>query len=302
MRRFPSTRLTTIDHTDTYRARGREFTQADIELIKRIVALRFNEGRWRISLAVCEALDWFQENGWPKDRACRDILNLFERAEIIQLPAPGGAVSITASDDLVQKYYRGIRRFTHPDIVRGDLRAVLAKSDANEKRWNQLVNEHHYLGHTIQVGRTLKFLLYRGENIIGAFALSDAAYNIAPRDNLLKTLGYMRQDVVNNSRFLLIPSQSVKNDASRTLAILTRCAKTVWPAYYGRAVKIIETFVDSERFLGTSYRAANWVMIGNTRGYRKSGASFSNGQTSKMIFIYPMDSSVRILTSKGQQV
>jgi hypothetical protein len=286
---------------DTYRARGREFTQPDIELIKRIVVERFTEGRWRISLAVCEALNWFQENGWPKDRACRDILNIFDRAGVIQLPKRRSEISVSGTDDLVQKYYKAVRRFTHPDVVKGQLRAVLAKSDANEKTWNQVVQEHHYLGHTVQVGRTLKFLLYRTERLIGAFALSDAAYNVAPRDQLLKVLGYVRQDVVNNSRLLLIPSESEKNDASRTLAILAQCARIVWPAYYGRSVKVIETFVDSERFIGTSYKAANWLMIGHTRGYRKSGASFSNGQSSKMIFVYPLDSNERDSIAKGMK-
>lgn len=280
-------------------ARGRQFSRKDIALIQHIVKMRYSEGRWRISLAVCEGLNWFQENGWPKDRACRDVLNRFNNAGIITLPPPRGKVSLTDEKDLVDKYYNSATRFIQPDLVKGQLRAVLAKSDANEKIWNDLIRLHHYLGHTIQVGRTLKFLIYRDSDIIGAFALSEAAYNIAPRDKILKSLGAARSDVINNSRFLLIPSKAKKNDASRTLSLLTRCALTVWPAYYGRNVRLIETFVDTERFVGTSYRAANWILIGRTRGYRKSGSSFSNGQSSKMIFVYPLTPDERNLIVKG---
>ena len=269
--------------------RGRVFTRADLRLICQTVKRRFAQGRWRISLAVCEELHWFQENGWPKDRACRAVLNTLHERGLIHLPPARGKLRVPPSDDLVKKYYGTNSCFCHADICNGDIRAVLAKSDSKEKLWNELIQEHHYLGHKVQVGRTLKFLLFRGGNVIGAFSLADAAYNVGPRDILLRSLSYTRQDVVNNSRFLLIPSASMKNDASRILSLLADCAKKVWPAYYERPAKMLETFVDTERFRGTSYRAANWVLIGNTRGFKKSGASFSNGQSSKMIFIYPLN-------------
>ncbi len=281
--------LTAYRSSKELQLRGRVFTRADIRLIRQTVKRRFAEGRWRISLAVCEALNWFQENGWPKDRACRAVLNSLHEQGIIRLPPARGKLRVPPSDDLVKKYYGTNTRFHHADICNGDIRAVLAKSDSKEHLWNGLIQEHHYLGHKVQVGRTLKFLLFRGDDVIGAFSLADAAYNVGPRDILLRALRYTRQDVVNNTRFLLIPTASMKNDASRILSLLAACAKQVWPAYYGRPAKMLETFVDTERFRGTSYRAANWVMIGNTRGFKKSGASFSNGQSTKLIFVYPLN-------------
>ena len=32
---------------------------------------------------------------------------------------------------------------------------------------------------------------------------------------------------------------------------------------------LLETFVNSQRFSGTVYKAANWIYVGDTKGYRR---------------------------------
>jgi len=48
---------------------------------------------------------------------------------------------------------------------------------------------------------------------------------------------------------------------------------------------VLETFVDGTN-LRVPAKAANWIHIGETKGYKKSGGSPSDSQTSKMIFLY----------------
>jgi hypothetical protein len=43
-----------------------------------------------------------------------------------------------------------------------------------------------------------------------------------------------------------------------------------WPERFGHPLLLLETFVDPARFRGTIYRAANWLALGQTRGYRRT--------------------------------
>jgi hypothetical protein len=44
-----------------------------------------------------------------------------------------------------------------------------------------------------------------------------------------------------------------------------------WESRYKIRPVLLETFVDSERFAGTCYKAANWIYVGKTKGRGKLG-------------------------------
>src|ERR1700761_7136192 len=158
--------------------RGRKFSKRQIATIQTVVRKYSHWGRWRVSLKVCEKLNWFQPNGWPKDRACRDVLLQMNKRGIIELPAlrPDYG-SIARGKDPVKKYYSD-SPFV-PEVCRkGEFVATLAKGDAQEKVWNETIRRYHYLGHKIVVGRNLKFLIHRNEDLVAAFSLSEASYNV----------------------------------------------------------------------------------------------------------------------------
>ena len=96
------------------------------------------------------------------------------------------------------------------------------------------------------------------------------------------------QEVVNNSRFLIVPSVRVPHLASQ---VLSRCVQRLpldWEERYGYAPVLAETFVDGAQFAGTSYRAANWRHLGQTAA--RSDA-YPNGKVSsgpKEIFVCPL--------------
>ena len=50
-----------------------------------------------------------------------------------------------------------------------------------------------------------------------------------------------------------------------------------------------ETFVDPTRFVGTMYRAGNWILVGRTRGFARSNGRYTepHGRLKEM-YLYPL--------------
>ena len=62
-----------------------------------------------------------------------------------------------------------------------------------------------------------------------------------------------------------------------------------WETGYGCRPLLLETLVDSARFRGTCYRAANWIHIGQTTGRGRMDRSHTaHGQAIKGIYVYPL--------------
>jgi len=75
---------------------------------------------------------------------------------------------------------------------------------------------------------------------------------------------------------------------SKVLAANLRRLGADWQARYGHPLLLAETFVDPTRFRGTSYRAANWVCLGPTRGAGKRGNRYHRHGVPKLVFVYPL--------------
>ena len=80
--------------------------------------------------------------------------------------------------------------------------------------------------------------------------------------------------VANNTRRLVLPGPRVRNLGSRVLGLCARRIVRDWAARFGHRLVLVETFVDPARFHGTVYRAANWRMVGHTRGFRHRGRGY----------------------------
>lgn len=280
---------------DKITLRGRVFARDDLETIRRINGRLYTEGRTRISEIVCIELDWRQPNGWLKDRACRDVLRSLDDLGFIELPESKNKGFKVRYSDWRHRHVDAKTELPLIQVIEGDLRLVLAKGDTTEALWNNLVQKYHYLGHKVTVGKALKFLVYSGSTILSAISLSEPAWAVDERDKALEIIGCDRSKVANNSRFLILPNVRVKNLASRILSLVATDGAEIWTDYYSCELECLETFVDSSRFKGVSYKAANWTNVGVTKGYRKSGKAHFNSQTRKYIFIYPLSHSKRML-------
>ena len=64
---------------------------------------------------------------------------------------------------------------------------------------------------------------------------------------------------------------------------------------------MLETFVDPARFHGTVYRAANWTLVGSTRGYRRTRQGYSERSISpKWVFVLALQRNARALLARPQ--
>lgn len=102
---------------------------------------------------------------------------------------------------------------------------------------------------------------------------TSAPRHLGPRDRHLGWSASTRRErvryVAYNSRFLILPWVGVPHLASHLLARMTRTLPARWEASYGHPVWFAETFVDTARYRGTCYRAANWLRLGVTTGRGK---------------------------------
>jgi len=274
--------------------RGRLFLKKDIKKIEQIIKKNYSKGRTFISVEVCKQLQWLQPNGWLKDRACRDALRILENKGLIKLPAS----HIRSSERKpITKNSFEIDSTPITNLSFKNLRFESVKGSKNEKLWNYLVNEHHYLGFNVFVGRSLKYLIYSDERIIAALGWCDPAWSLTIRDELLKKCGKSIDEIrhagVNNGRFLILPWVKVPNLASFLLSKFNRLLVSDWSKYYSVKPLYLETFVDPSKFSGTCYKAANWILIGKSKGYRKIGMGHQNTQSPKLIYIFCLDKEIQ---------
>src|SRR5436853_1233776 len=175
----------------------------------------------------------------------------------------------------------------------------LVRSD-EQRRYQQLMRAHHYLGSLPKIGETLWYVATWREEWAALLSFSAAALKCAARDRWIGwdfRHQYSRLKlVVNNSRFLIVPGCHVPNLGSR---ILSRCQRRLggdWEETFGHPVLLLETFVDPQRFRGTVYRAANWVYVGNTKGFRRTRRGYTaTPQSPKMVFLQPLRADARRL-------
>jgi len=167
------------------------------------------------------------------------------------------------------------------------LRAVAREE---EPRFKALLNAHHYLGAVAKIGHTLWYVATWQGQWLALLVVGAAAWKCAARDRWIgwdRRYQYDRLHLIgNNVRFLILPDAHVPNLASRVLALLERRVSADWQARFGHPLWLLETFVDPQRFHGTSYRAANWLAVGESRGFRRTRAGYSNHpHTPKRVFV-----------------
>jgi len=162
-----------------------------------------------------------------------------------------------------------------------------------ESRFKALLDAHHYLGSSAKIGHTLWYVATCREQWLALLVLSAAAWKCGARD---RWIGWDRRYqfdrlhlIANNARFLILPAWHVPNLASRVLGLCERRVSADWPARFGYPLWLLETFVDPRRFAGTCYRAANWLEVGQTRGYRRTREGYSNhADGAKRVFVRPL--------------
>jgi hypothetical protein len=166
------------------------------------------------------------------------------------------------------------------------------------------MQRHHYLGALPKIGETLWYVAIWREQWVALLSFSACAWKCAARDRWIGWNFRHQYDrlklLVNNSRFLVLPNFHLPNVASRVLGLCQRRLRNDWQQMFGHPVVLMETFVDSQRFRGTVYRAANWLYVGKTKGFRRTGQGYTQtAQTPKMVFVKPLQADAQALLSRA---
>jgi hypothetical protein len=277
-------------------------TAADVEFIRSLIAEHAEASRRRLSEKLCAAWGWTQANGRPRDMVCRGLMLALHRAGHIELPA----VRMVPRNPLARR-----ARPASVEVDRTPVRMSLAelgplefrqvRRSHEETTFNGLMEAHHYLGYTQPVGEHLKYLVLAGKRPVAAFAWSSAPRHLGPRDRYIGwSAEWRRQNirfVAYNSRFLIMPWVVVPHLASHLLGRMTRLLSDEWVRVYSHPVHFVETFVHAERFRGTCYRAANWVVLGRTTGRGKDDHTHKQNRPIKDVLGLALVKNFRALLS-----
>jgi len=290
-----------------FRYRGRQISQEDILYIRALVERHPDQSRRTLSTQLCEAWQWRQTNGELRDMVCRGLLLMLERAGEIALPPVSyvrhnplakrvrpepAQIDVTPMEDR-------LRHLQPPEFEQ-------VRRTAQEPLFNSLMEEYHYLGYEQPVGEHLKYLVWAGcplgRRPVACVAWSSAPRHIGARDRYIGWGTEARRRnirfIAYNTRFLILPWVRVEHLASHILGRMVARISEDWQRMYGHPLYFLETFVDPERFRGTCYRAANWILLGKTTGRGKQSNSYVPNRSIKQVLGYPLTKRFRELLAE----
>jgi len=274
---------------------GREFTAEEVSLIQEVVETCAGISRTELAHTVCELLDWKRTGGGLKARECRDLLERLESQGVLTLPAKKSVGSsksrksiAPAGDGQVHSELTGsVEAFAPLDVQ-------LVESRKQRQLFKELVSRYHYLGYAMPYGARLQYLVYVSRprrEVVGCVQFSSPAWRMKVRDQWIGwddgTRKLRLQHVVNNSRLLVVAR--ISNLASMLLSCALRRLRTDWHRKYGLEPWLVETLVDRQRFYGGCYRAANFIVLGETSGRGRMDRSHQrHGAQIKTVLVYPL--------------
>jgi len=272
---------------------GRDFSAADQATIGALLAGQPTANRARLSRLVCEALEWRRPDGRLKDMSCRVAMLRMQAHGLIQLPPP------QKRNHNGRPYHRRTPQAEPERLVLvasvgalADLRLELVTDRTHSHLWNEYIDRYHYLGYQPLPGAQLRYLARANDRVLALLGFGAAAWKTAPRDRFIGWTAPQRQRhlhlVVNNARFLILPWVRCRNLASRLLSLATRRLAQDWQDRYGYGPVLVETFVQTPRFRGTCYKAANWIYLGETQGRGKLDIEHQAQLPRKGIWVHPL--------------
>lgn len=275
---------------------GRCFSSSDFRLIEELArdfsALSLTE----LASTLCELLDWKRPNGKLKYQECRTMLERLHAEGLVSLPTVRKTAPSRSRKIVVRSESDPRPPLTGTAGDYTPLRLQRIKGVELSSLWNQFIDRYHYLRFRVPFGANLRYLVQSDRKpgeYLACLLFSSPAWKMAPRDAWIDWSDDQRkrnlQYIVCNSRFLVLPWVSIRGLASKILSLAARQFPDDWERLYGYRPLLLETLVDPARFRGTSYRAANWIRLGQTQGRGRMDRDHqTTGSAVKEIYIYPL--------------
>jgi hypothetical protein len=279
--------------------RGRQIREADVAFLRELIAQNPALSRRRLSVKVCEAWQWAQPNGQWRDMVCRSLMLVLHRAGLIELPAKRRAPHNNAIAHrrvaVIETY--DTTPLTGSLAALGPLEIRRVRRAEGEKLFAHLLSVHHYLGYSRPVGEHLKYLVLAGERPVACLAWSSAPLKLNLRDQFVgapqAAYRHHLDQIAYNSRYLILPWVNVRHLASHLLGRVARRISADWQELYHHPIQLLESFVDTERFQGTCYRAANWRCLGRSQGRGTKAKNDDPACSIKELWVYPLGKNFR---------
>lgn len=284
------------------RVQGRTLTGDDLAWLQALIEQHPAWHRTALSQHLCQAWNWRNAAGRLKDMAARTLLLKLQARGLIRLPpsrkrprrpcaqappALGAPLPLWAPDWIESSL---------PSLQ--PLSLELAHTPALRRHVADLLRRYHYRGFHGAVGENVQYLArdVRGRDL-AVMVFGAAAWKVAVRDRFIGWSVTQRQQrlgaVANQQRFLVLPWVRVPHLASHLLAQASRRLSADWQARYGHAVWLVETFVESDRFTATAYKAAGWQHLGSTTGRTRQDRHHTLRTPLKSVWIKPLHPAFR---------
>lgn len=264
-----------------------------MDIISKVVVNNFGATRADLSRIVCRELNWCHDDGRIKETRARVAMLRMHEKGLITLPAARRnpqkktGYAPTPETDPRPELFDGVK-----DLLPIEITVVDSRTRKLSNNWNTYMDRYHYLGFRATSGHQLRYQISSRGIDLALFNFSSPAWKVQSRDQLIGWTPEVREKnlkyIINNSRFLILPWIKSKNLASWVLGAIKRRVQQDWEDRYGYRPVLMETFVDTERFKGTCYKAANWDLIGQTQGRGKYDRFSKKELSIKELFITPL--------------
>jgi hypothetical protein len=282
-------------------------TEEKIRQIRYLIERNPEWNRTKISQEVCRRWGWQNPNGQLKDISCRDLLRELDRTGKIRLPERQRLSRAKGGADRV-KHQAHDTAPIHAELA--DLRPLSVSNVTGSKelvQFKSLLDQYHYLRYDRSIGENMKYMAYdHSGRPLACLLFGSAAWSCQGRDAYI---GWSKSEraqglrfLTNNSRYLILPWIHAPHLASHVLALVSRRIADDWRQKYGHPVYCLETFVETGRFKGTCYRAANWICAGVTTGRGRDGGHHSAILPTKDVYLYPLSADFKkaLVMQEGQ--
>ena len=286
---------------------GKTASNDEIDFIKKVIKENPNDSRRALSKKVCEAWNWVQPNGQLRDMVCRGFMLKLHRAGLIKLPpkkcSPKNPLEKRKKTPIVEIDKSPLTE-TLTKMTPLELHQV--RRTKFEALFNSVIDQYHYLGYCHPVGESLKYIVFANERPIAFMSWSSAPRLSIIRDKFIGWSKEIRTKNIHfiayNNRFLIPHWVKIPNLASHILSKMAKNISTDWQMVYNHPIYFLETFVDTRRFSGTCYKAANWRFIGNTKGQGKNNKTNKQMLSIKALWGYPLKNNFRQLLQSKHRI
>jgi hypothetical protein len=278
---------------------GQEINEKLIARIQEVIDRQPGLTRVKLSRQICEQLKWQSPNGRLKEVSCRVALLKLQRrgairlSEVAPFPARHPRIEKVGKVETEPEVEGQLKEFQPVELI-----GIESAETTESRLWNDLMNRYHYLGAGPLCGCQMRYLIRsQKQGWLGGLAFSAAAWRVKARDAWIGWDPEVREQhlnqVVDNSRFLILPQMRVPHLASHVLGLALRRLRSDWRQRYGYEPLLVETFIEAERFAGTCYRASNFVEVGKTQGRGRQDSHNQRRVPIKRVLMYEWSQQAR---------